>query len=118
MLCRLPSSRASVRVRLSSVDVALAAVSPFAALYLRNGEVAWNGDWITTVSYFAVSLALSLIAFHVFGINGIIPRFLSVKDLMDVAKAVFGSELMTATALFTVSRLDGIPRSVPAIQCL
>jgi lipopolysaccharide/colanic/teichoic acid biosynthesis glycosyltransferase len=98
--------------------VALAAVSPFAALYLRNGEVASNGDWITTISYSVVSLAFSLIAFQVFGISSTIPRFLSVKDLMDVAKAVLGSEVMTATALFTVSRLDGIPRSVPAIHAL
>src|SRR5690348_12844917 len=90
VLCRLPSSRASFRVRLSSVDVALAAVSPFAALYLRNGEVAWNGDWMTAVSYSVVSLAFSLIAFHVFGISRIIPRYLSAKDLVDVAKAVFG----------------------------
>ena len=89
-----------------------------AALYLRNGDLASNGDWITTIGYSVVSLAFSLTAFQVFGISDTIPRFLSVKDVMDVAKAVFGSELMTATALFTVSRLDGIPRSVPAIQCL
>src|SRR5215472_3683718 len=118
VLCRLPSSRARLRLRLSPVDVALAAASPLVALYLRNGDLPSNSDWISAGSYSLVSLVCSLTAFQVFGISGIITRYLSVKDLADVAKAVLTSELMTATALFTVSRLDGIPRSVPAIHAL
>ena len=118
MLCRLPSSRARLRLRLSPVDVALAAASPLVALYLRNGALPSNSDWISAGSYSLVSLACSITAFQILGISGIITRYLSVKDLVDVAKAVLTSELMTATALFTVSRLDGIPRSVPAIHAL
>jgi len=98
--------------------VALAVVSPFAALYLRNADVASNGDWIGAGSYSVVSLAFSLTAFQVFRISGIIPRYISVSDLLNVAKVVVGSELMTAIVLFTVTRLEGIPRSVPAIHAL
>ena len=118
MLFRLPSSRASLRFRLSAVDVALAAVSPFAALYLRNADVVSNGDWIIVGTYCVVSLAFSLTAFQVFGISGIIPRYISVSDLLDVAKVVLGAELMTTIVLFSVTRLEGIPRSVPAIHAL
>src|SRR5260370_40688800 len=46
VLMRLPSSRATLRVRLSPVDVALAAAAPFAALYLRNAELVSDGGWI------------------------------------------------------------------------
>ena len=118
VLCRLPSSRARLRLRLSPVDLALAAVSPFAALHLRNADVTSNGDWISVGSYSLVSLAFSLSAFQVLGISGIIARYISVRDLLNIAKAVLAGELMTATALFTVTRLDGVPRSVPAIHAL
>jgi lipopolysaccharide/colanic/teichoic acid biosynthesis glycosyltransferase len=118
VLFRLPSSRASLRLRLSPVDVALAAVSPFAALYLRNADVASSGDWIVIGSYSIFSLAFSLIAYQVFGISGVIVRYVSAGDLLNIAKAVLLGELMTAIALFTVTRLEGIPRSVPAIHAL
>ena len=118
MLCRLPSSRARLRLRLSPVDMALAAGSPFAALYLRNADLASNGDWISAASYALVSLAFSLIAFQVLGIGGTIARYISESDLRNIAKAVLAGELMTATVLFTLTRLEGIPRSVPAIHAL
>jgi lipopolysaccharide/colanic/teichoic acid biosynthesis glycosyltransferase len=118
VLCRLPSSRARLRLCLSPVDVALAAVSPFAALYLRNDDVASNGDWISAGSYCLLSLAFSLLAFQVCGISNIIARYISVSDLLDIAKVVLAGEVMTATVLFTVTRLEGIPRSVPAIHAL
>lgn len=80
--------------------------------------MASNGDWVIVGSYSVVSLAFSVIAFQVFGISGIVPRYISVSDLLDVAKVVLGGELMTAIVLFTVTRLEGIPRSVPAIHAL
>ena len=98
--------------------MALAAGSPFAALYLRNADLVSNGDWISAGSYSLVSLAFSLIAFQVLGIGSTIPRYISESDLRNIAKAVLASEVMTATVLFTLTRLEGIPRSVPAIHAL
>jgi FlaA1/EpsC-like NDP-sugar epimerase len=77
-----------------------------------------NGDWITTGSYYLVSLVCSLLAFQILGINNTIPRFISLNDLLNIAKVVLGSQLMTTLVLFTFTRLDGIPRSVPTIQAL
>jgi lipopolysaccharide/colanic/teichoic acid biosynthesis glycosyltransferase len=45
-------------------------------------------------------------------------RYISLSDLLNIAKVVLAGELMTATVLFTVTRLEGIPRSVPAIHAL
>jgi lipopolysaccharide/colanic/teichoic acid biosynthesis glycosyltransferase len=98
--------------------MALAAGSPFAALYLRNADLASNGDWYSAASYSLVSLAFSLIAFQVLGIGGTIARYISESDLRNIAKAVLAGELMTATVLFTLTRLEGIPRSIPAIHAL
>lgn len=118
MFFRLPSSRAHLRIHLSPIDVALAAAAPLAALYLRNVELISFGDWVVAGTYSLVSLGFSLVAFQAFGIGDTIPRYISVTDLLDVAKVVLGGQLMTAIVLFIVTRLDGIPRSVPAIQVL
>src|SRR5439155_26687437 len=115
---RLPSSRTSLRVRLSPMDVTLAAVSPFAALYLRDVDLVSAGGMIVADSFALVSLAASLIAFRVFRVSSTIPRYISVGDLLNLAKAVVAGELVTATVLFTVTRFDGILRSVPAVHAL
>jgi lipopolysaccharide/colanic/teichoic acid biosynthesis glycosyltransferase len=94
----------------------LAAAAPSAALYVRNGGFAANGDWTVTVSYCLLSAIFSLIALQVFRISDSIPRYMSVSDLLDIAKVVFSGQLMTTIVLFTVTRLEGIPRSVPTIQ--
>ena len=118
MRVRLPSSRASLRVRLSPVDVTLAAVSPYVALHLRNVDLASAGGMIPADSFALISFAASLIAFRVYRISSTIPRYISVGDLLNLAKAAVAGALMTAMVLFTITRLDGIPRSVPAVHAL
>ena len=118
MRLRLPSSRANLRVRLSAVDVTLAAVSPYVALYLRNVDLMTAGGMFVADGFALISFAASLIAFRLFRISGTIPRYLSVGDILNLAKAVLTGGLMTAGILFTLTRLDGVPRSVPAIHAL
>jgi lipopolysaccharide/colanic/teichoic acid biosynthesis glycosyltransferase len=115
---RLPTSRASLRIRLSPVDVTLAAIAPYAALYLRNADLVSVGGMIPTDSFALISFAASLISFRIFRISGTIPRYLSVGDILNLAKAIVVGDLITAGVLFTLTRLDGIPRSVPAIHAL
>jgi lipopolysaccharide/colanic/teichoic acid biosynthesis glycosyltransferase len=117
---RSPSSRSNLRIQYSVPDVALAALSPLLALVLRNAPVlAWSKEGVISAGgYCLLSLIFSLAAFTAFRIDGAIPRYLSVGDLTDVAKAVLLAELMTCAALFTFTRLDGIPRSTPAIHAL
>ena len=118
MPMRLPSSRASFKFRICPIDATVAAAAPVAALYLRNVGVLSDGNWVIAGSYCLVSFAFSLLAFQTFGISDTIPRYIAAGDLLRVTKAVFVSQLMTIIALFSVTRLDGIPRSVPAIQAL
>jgi lipopolysaccharide/colanic/teichoic acid biosynthesis glycosyltransferase len=73
---------------------------------------------IVADSFALISMAATLIAFRVFRVSSTIPRYISVGDLLNLAKAVVAGELMTALVLFTLTRLDGIPRSVPAVHAL
>jgi lipopolysaccharide/colanic/teichoic acid biosynthesis glycosyltransferase len=98
--------------------VTLAAVSPYVALHLRNVDLASAGGMIPADSFALISFAASLIAFRVYRISSTIPRYISVGDLLNLAKAAVAGALMTAMVLFTITRLDGIPRSVPAVHAL
>jgi len=118
MRIRSPSSRAGIRIRFSPIDVALAAISPLLALYIRDAYILSADGAILAASYCLVSLFCSLIAFSAFGVAGGIPRYYSVHEVIDLTKVVIIGELMTCIVLFTLTRLEGIPRSTPAIHAL
>jgi lipopolysaccharide/colanic/teichoic acid biosynthesis glycosyltransferase len=117
MRIRSPSSRARLRIRFSPLDIAIAAASPYLALCLRNALVLGTDPGIVLL-YCVVSFGFSLVGFAVFQVEGALPRYFSVGDVQNVLKAVLVAELLSAAVLFTVTRLDGMPRSVPAIHAL
>jgi lipopolysaccharide/colanic/teichoic acid biosynthesis glycosyltransferase len=113
-----PSSRGSFQLRLSVFDMLWAAASPLLALYLRNAYILSNdGVWLV-VEYCAISFTSSLIFFLVFRIRDGMASHFSVHDAIAVTKAVLCAELITSLVLFTLSRLEGIPRSTPVIHAL
>jgi lipopolysaccharide/colanic/teichoic acid biosynthesis glycosyltransferase len=114
----LPSSRGSYRPRFSTFDVCWAAASPLLALYFREAYILTPKGAPLVLLYCGISFAFSLIAFLVFRISDGISRYFSVHDAFNVIKAVLASGLMTSLVLFTFTRLEGIPRSTPILQCL
>lgn len=116
MRIRMPSSKAGFVFRLSIFDVILAASAPLFALYLRSAQILFPFDAISVSIYVAISFFCALIAFIAFRIHGGVPAYLSVHDVVDLTKAVVTTELLVCVVLFSITRLDGIPRSVPAIH--
>jgi lipopolysaccharide/colanic/teichoic acid biosynthesis glycosyltransferase len=100
-------------------DVAWAAIAPLLALYVRGAYVLESDEhFVTAAIYIGVAFAFSLLAFALFGLRDSMPRYFSVHDAIDVAKAVLVGELLTCAILFTFTRLEGIPRSTPVIHAL
>lgn len=117
MRLRVPSSRAYFRVRISAVDAGFALISPLLALMLRDAPVLSEGSY-SLYFYWACSAIFSLISFSIFRLEHRAVRYFSVDDIFDIVKAVFVAELLTAVALFSFTRLDGIPRSTLFIHFL
>jgi lipopolysaccharide/colanic/teichoic acid biosynthesis glycosyltransferase len=113
-----PSSRGAVAIRLSVFDVAWASISPLLALYFRDANVFLHGDVATIGLYALVCSGFSLVALLVFRVGDGVASYFSVHDALDVLKAVVFAELMTCGILFSLTRLDGIPRSTPIIHAL
>jgi lipopolysaccharide/colanic/teichoic acid biosynthesis glycosyltransferase len=118
MRIRSPASRGSFAIRFSAFDVIWAFLSPWLALWIRGAQVLSPADWPTAAFYCAISFVASLIAFLLFRTREGMTHLFSVNDALEVAKAVLVSEFMTCLVLFSVTRLDGVPRSTPLIHAL
>jgi lipopolysaccharide/colanic/teichoic acid biosynthesis glycosyltransferase len=113
-----PTSRSGKRVYLSLWDLSWALASPILALYLRDASMFGGTDWGVIGYYWLLSASFALLAFFALRIQDGMTRYFSVHEALDIAEAVLFAELMTTAALFTLTRLDGIPRSMPLIHGL
>ena len=109
-----PASKGHFRIRFSAFDAVWALASPVIALSVRSVPIFTNEAAI----YCLISLAFTLIAYSAFRLHEGVSRFFSVHDAWNVVRAVASAELMTCLVLFTLTRLEHIPRSTPLIHAL
>src|SRR5215510_53079 len=108
-----PTSRSGTRVYLSLWDLFWAVVSPVLALYLRDANIVFRAEWDVLGYYWLFSSGFALVAFVALRLQDGMTRYFSVHEALDIAEAALFTELMTFVSLFTLTRLDGIPRSMP-----
>src|ERR1043165_6248151 len=114
-----PSSFGSFRIRYSRFDLLWAAVSPLIALQLRDAYSLNGKEYLQlALLYCAVSFAFCLVTFLAFRLRDGMSRYFSVHDALNVVKAVVAAELMTAVVVFSMTRLEGVPRSTPIVHLL
>jgi lipopolysaccharide/colanic/teichoic acid biosynthesis glycosyltransferase len=113
-----PASRGSFAIRFTVFDACWAFLTPWLALWIRGAQVLSMTDWPAAAFYCGISFIAALIAFLVFRIRDGMTHLFSVHDTIDVAKAVLLAEFVTCLVLFSVTRLDGVPRSTPLIHAL
>ena len=113
-----PASRGFFKIHFTVVDTLWALVSPLLALYFRNAQILSVNGLVDVALYCSLSILFSLISFAAFRIHEGMTRYFSVHDALDVAKSVILAVFLTFIALFAITRLDGVPRSVPLIHGL
>lgn len=113
-----PSSSGSFRPRLSTFDVFWAAVSPLLTLYIRDAYILHIPFDSLVLNYCSISFVCSCLAFLAFRVSDSIPRYFSVQDAFNIVKAAITSALLTSVVIFSLTRLEGIPRSTPILQFL
>ena len=113
-----PSSCFGQNFRISSSDIAWAILSPLLALYLRDFEVLSDERLKASIIYCLTTALFTILGFFIFRIHCGMARFFSVNDMIEVVKTVVFVEFATCLVLFSVTRLDGIPRSIPLVHGL
>ena len=100
-------------------DTMVAAVSVGTALYLRLGDGMFALDPATIFTMTLCFVSIAGVTFHCFGMYRGVWRYASTVDLLNIVKAVTTAILIFLPLIFTLHRLDAVPRSVPFIQwCL
>ena len=114
----IPSSKSTMLYRVSALDVAASAAAPILALWIRNPRELFSIAPAVIAVYVVISVFFSLFFFTWFRVAHSLPDYFAIHDAGNVAKATLCSVTSTAALAFTITRLDQIPRSVPAIHFL
>ena len=116
---RLPSPTSRTgRLVVQWADLFCALGSPILALFLRDPDIFSRTDATMLTLFWLCSGIFSLLGLFVFRVRDGVTRYFSMHDALNIAKAVLFSEVMTCLLLFTLTRLDGIPRSTPFIHAM
>lgn len=113
-----PTSRRRRRVDVSIWDAGWALASSLLALWLGDALILTQHDWNATVIYCALSTGFAVVAYLAFGLRNTVTQHFSAHEALDIVEAVLFAQLLTYGVLFTLTRLDGIARSVPLYQGL
>lgn len=116
MIVPSPSSRSRSRIIVSSWDLVWATASPPLALFVRDGAAPFHSDWAVAVYYCLFASGFALLSFFALRIQDGLLRNFSVQEFLSILEAVLFTELMTCGVLFSLTRMDGIPRSMPLIH--
>lgn len=111
----IPCSRSKLRVKIHTLDVLCALISPWAAFALR--EPLLFSSYLTNGTAYAFSgfaAAVAVLAFSAVG--HVLPEYFSRRDLAGILKVASGTVVITTIVTFDLTRLAYIPRSLPAIH--
>jgi lipopolysaccharide/colanic/teichoic acid biosynthesis glycosyltransferase len=114
----IPSSKSTIVYRISAFDVAASVAAPVIALWIRNPRAIFSLAPAVIATYVVISGCFSLLFFMWFRVARSVPNYFSIHDAGDLTKAALCAVTSTAALSFTITRLDQIPRSVPAIHFL
>src|SRR5262249_60857721 len=104
-----PTSRSGTRVYLSLWDLFWAVVSPVLALYLRDADIVFRGDWEVLGYYWLFSSGFALVAFVALRLLVGMTRYFWVHQALGIAESALFTELVTFGMLFTLTRRACIP---------
>ncbi len=98
-------------------DVLMAVLAMQLALWLRYALANGEGHdifylWMAS----AANGAIAALVFSVIGLQRGIWRYSSIEDVMQILKAVTISTILFVLAMFFLTRLENLPRSVPLLQ--
>jgi len=94
-------------------DLTMIPVAWFGAYWLRFNLGPIPQDHLTSASYnLAIVVVVQVVVFRYFGLYRGVWRFASIPDLIRIGKAVLVGMAFSAVAIFLITRMEGVPRSI------
>ena len=113
-----PVSNQPPYIRLRGFDLMIMAMAPPVAFLLRDNTYLRVNDVTNLLLYTGIAVASTWPFLQYFGVNRIASSYFSSADALKILKAVIAGVLLTTVIGFTVTRLEGVPRSLPIIHFL
>ena len=101
---------------LLGVDLFWVALSPFAALLIRDNFAPRDEALTAAVLYSCLGVAIAAVVFPLAGLNRTFWRYTSLSELVRLLLAVTVTVLLALLATFSQTRLLDISRSLPLLQ--
>jgi FlaA1/EpsC-like NDP-sugar epimerase len=117
-----PASQNKFRLNISLFDLFWIILSPFIALGLRDaqfldlGQIQFNLS--PTFLYVFLNIFVSLPVLITFRINESLSHLFTARDALSILAASSISIILSVFLMFFLSRLEGIPRTVPFIHVM
>jgi FlaA1/EpsC-like NDP-sugar epimerase len=108
-----PASQTHFLSRVGVWDLAWGGASPLLAFLLRDGTIKSPE---TVLIYCGIAFAASVVVFQWLQTSSPIFRYFSVRDALDLLKACVLIAALSAVCLFSLTRLDDAPRSIPVLH--
>ncbi len=99
-------------------DIGAALVAPIIAFWVRDGSVFTRVNPMSIVVYVGAATFFSIFFFVQFRAAHGLAKFFSFYDAIQIAKASACAVTATAVMLFTLTRLEEVPRSILPIHFL
>jgi lipopolysaccharide/colanic/teichoic acid biosynthesis glycosyltransferase len=99
-------------------DLGWVAVSPYAALLVRDNFVFYEPHWDAMMPYWGFTIAAGGLVFAALRPHKTLYQYTSLSDLLRIAAAVTLTIFLALSLSFVSSRLEGVARSIPVIQWL
>ena len=115
---RLPSSQIRLSRQVLLYDLVCAFAAPILAYFIRDPNILDFYEVTSLAIYCGLSACISAFSFRAFRIAQGLPKFLSFHDVVEIAKASAISVAAISAVLFSITRLEDVPRSVPIIHFL
>jgi lipopolysaccharide/colanic/teichoic acid biosynthesis glycosyltransferase len=111
----VPASRAKRRYSVALPELCCAAVAPWLALALRDTRF-FEPELIGQASFFCgIAFIIGISVLLTSNICNIIFLNISILDGISIFRCAFLTSALMTIAAFSITRLDGIPRSVPIL---
>jgi lipopolysaccharide/colanic/teichoic acid biosynthesis glycosyltransferase len=101
-----------------TIDLIWVALSPFAALFLRDNFDPAAYKFLLLIPYALICLLAAGITFGVAGLHQRLWRYAGLTDVVRIMVAVTAAILLALFVSFALNRLEGVARSLPVIQWL
>jgi FlaA1/EpsC-like NDP-sugar epimerase len=101
---------------LLGIDLFWVALSPFAALFIRDYFAPRAEALTAAIVYAGLSLAIAAVVFPLAGLNRALWRYTSLAELVRLQLAVTVTVLLALLVTFAHTRLLDISRSLPLLQ--